>query len=55
MLGDIIVAIDGRAVDEWDDLLFALGAKAPGDRVVLTVIRGATRVDVTVVLGARND
>lgn len=53
--GDIIVAIDGRAVDEWDDLLFVLGAKAPGDRVVLTVVRGGARVDVAVVLGARND
>jgi serine protease Do len=53
--GDIIVAIDGRPVDEWDDLLFALGSKAPGDQVVLTVIRGGTRVDVQVVLGARND
>jgi serine protease Do len=53
--GDVIVAFDGRAVDAWEDLLFALGAKSPGDRVVLTVLRGGARVDITVVLGARND
>jgi S1-C subfamily serine protease len=54
-IGDIIVALDGRSVNEWDDLLFALGAKSPGDRVVLTVLRGGARMDITVVLGARND
>jgi serine protease Do len=53
--GDIIVAIDGQAVDEWDHLLFALGARAPGDNVILTVMRGGARLDIPVVLGARND
>jgi S1-C subfamily serine protease len=40
VFGDVIVAIDGRATDNTDDLLEVLEAHQPGDTVVLTVLRG---------------
>jgi S1-C subfamily serine protease len=40
VLGDIIVGIDGKAVDDYDDLYNALDAHQPGDHVKLKVRRG---------------
>jgi 2-alkenal reductase len=52
--GDLIVAIDGREVQTFDDMLsYLITNKAPGDSVVLQVLRGEEKVDVTVVLGSR--
>jgi S1-C subfamily serine protease len=49
-LGDLIVAIDGRAVGRVDDLLNQLEARKVGDRVAVTVRRGAVLVTLTVEL-----
>jgi S1-C subfamily serine protease len=52
--GDIITAIDGLPVATFDDLLSYLTTnKAPGDSVVLTILREGQTMDVTVTLGAR--
>ncbi|MFO3795997.1 MAG: S1C family serine protease [Anaerolineales bacterium] len=52
--GDLIIAIDGREVKRFDDLLrYLINNKAPGDTVVLTVLRGNEKVDITVTLGKR--
>jgi 2-alkenal reductase len=52
--GDLIVAIDGRAVNTFDDMLsYLITNKGPGDSVVLQVLRGSEKVDVTLVLGSR--
>jgi 2-alkenal reductase len=52
--GDLIVAIDGKTVRTFDDMLsYLVTTKGPGDTVVLTVLRGTERVDVSVTLGAR--
>jgi S1-C subfamily serine protease len=52
--GDLIVAIDGREVHTFDSLLsYLITSKGPGDSVVLQVLRGSDKVDVTVVLGSR--
>ncbi len=48
---DIIVAVDGRRVRNNDELLNEVEAHAPGDVVVLTVIRGRQQRDVRVRLG----
>lgn len=44
VIGDVIVAIDNRPVDNTDDLLEALEAHQPGDTVSLTVLRGKKQV-----------
>lgn len=52
--GDLIVAIDGREVKRFDDLLrYLLNNKSPGDTVILTVLRGDQKVDISVTLGKR--
>ncbi len=52
--GDLIVAIDGHPVLQFSDLLaYLVENKSPGDTVVLTVLRGTEKKDITVTLGKR--
>ena len=52
--GDLIVAVDGTPVQWFDDLLrYLVLNKAPGDTIVLTVLRGDQKVDISLTLGAR--
>lgn len=51
--GDVIVSIDGQPVADWDDLLRALGARRPGDRIRLGIVRGGVFIEVALVLEAR--
>ncbi len=53
--GDIIVAIDGEAVRDMDDLIsYLVEETRPGDQVTLDVIRpDGEREKVTVTLGVR--
>ncbi len=52
--GDLIIAIDGRAVQTFDDLLrYLINHKAPGDKVTLTVLRGEETLDIVVTLAKR--
>lgn len=53
-VGDIIIALNGQPIRNNDDLASYLEEHTmPGDRLVLTVIRGDSATDVTVVLGTR--
>jgi 2-alkenal reductase len=52
--GDLIIAVDGTPVQWFDDLMrYLILNKAPGDTVVLTVLRGDQQVDLTLTLAAR--
>jgi len=52
--GDLIVAIDGREVRTFDEMLaYLITNKGPGDSVVLQVLRGSEKVDVPITLGKR--
>ncbi len=52
--GDLIVAIDGHPVIQYDDMIaYLITHKSPGDKVVLTVVRNGQNVDLTLTLGAR--
>jgi len=52
--GDLIVAIDGREIHQFDELLaYLITNKSPGDTVVLTVIRNGQKQDITIILGKR--
>jgi S1-C subfamily serine protease len=51
-LGDVIVAIDGKAVHSTADLFGALESHKPADKVTITVKRDDKRVDVPVTLQA---
>jgi S1-C subfamily serine protease len=50
LLGDVIVGIDAKKIEDYDDLYNTLDGKKPGDRVKLTVLRGKRRVDLDVEL-----
>jgi len=52
--GDLIIAVDGQSIQYYDDLIrYLVYNTLPGDTVVLTVLRGDQKVDVTVTLGTR--
>ena len=52
--GDLIIGIDGREVRTFDEMLaYLITSKGPGDTVVLTVLRGEEKVDITVTLDKR--
>jgi len=49
--GDLLVAIDGQAVEDQQDLSHVMQNHHSGDTVTVTVIRGKKRMDIKVVLG----
>jgi serine protease Do len=50
---DVIVAIDGQTINDWEDLLDRIASRGPGERVRLTIIRDALRLEKEVTLGIR--
>jgi S1-C subfamily serine protease len=53
LVGDVIVAFDGVAVGEPDDLLTLLRGDRVGRAVPLAVVRGGQAIDVAVTVGER--
>jgi 2-alkenal reductase len=52
--GDIIIAIDGEPVRQFNDLVsYLVTQAAPGQKVTLTVMRDGKEKDLTVILGER--
>ncbi|TME29897.1 MAG: PDZ domain-containing protein [Chloroflexi bacterium] len=49
--GDVITSVDGQAVDTSHDLSTRIVTHAPGDKVVLTVQRGSSSIQVNLTLG----
>jgi S1-C subfamily serine protease len=53
-VNDIIIAMNGISIRNNDDLASYLEEKTlPGESLVLTVVRGNSRIDVSVILGTR--
>lgn len=53
LVGDVIVAFDGEAVQEPEDLLMRLRGDRLGKAVPVTVIRGLQTLDVPITIGER--
>jgi S1-C subfamily serine protease len=51
--GDIITAVDGKAVNSSDELASAIGSHKPGDSVTLSLLHGGQKRSVSVKLGSR--
>lgn len=51
--GDTILALSGKAIVDSGGLLTAVANHRPGDRVVLSVLRGPESLNITVELGRR--
>ena len=52
-VGDIVTSIDDKAIADANELTAAVGEKAPGDTIQLTVVRNGATVHVTAKLGTR--
>lgn len=50
--GDVISAVDGAAVRDYDSLAAAIAGKQPGETVIVTVVRNGQTRQLTVTLGA---
>ena len=53
LLGDILIDIDGHALDDLEDLQQELGRKKIGTAVQTNIIRGGQRVQLTIQIGER--
>jgi putative serine protease PepD len=53
--GDIIVAVEERAVTSRAELNAVLAKSRPGDRVTLSVYRGRRQVKIPIILGERSE
>ena len=51
--GDTVTAIDGKQITGSSDLVAAIAARAPGDRIGLTVRRGSNTLTLTATLGTQ--
>jgi S1-C subfamily serine protease len=49
-LGDVIVGIDGKSIENYDDLYNEMDTRKPGDSIKLTVVREDRKVDFLVKL-----
>jgi putative serine protease PepD len=49
----VIVSLDGKPVDSMNGLIESLLQKNVGDKVVVTLLRGGARMNITVTLAAR--
>lgn len=52
--GDVVLEVNGKAIDDSSALLRAIAIEAPGSKVNMVVWRDGERKDVTVQLGERN-
>lgn len=53
LVGDVLVSFDGDAIEHAEDLVTRLRGNRIGKAVPITVLRGATPVDVSVTVGER--
>jgi S1-C subfamily serine protease len=51
--GDLIVAVDGTAIESAEDLVRAVTDRLPGETATFTILRGDEQLDVKVKLGER--
>ena len=52
-VGDVVTAVDGKAIASMDDLILAIRRKAVGDTVTLTVLRSGQTLTFKVIIGDR--
>src|SRR4051794_317130 len=51
--GDLVTAVDGKAIHDANGLIAAIEAARPGQRLTLTVQRGSQRLTLTATLGTQ--
>jgi putative serine protease PepD len=51
--GDLVVTVDGKAIENYSELIAAIRAHQPGDKVTLGVVRGGSETTITATLTQR--
>lgn len=51
--GDLVTAVDGKAIPDPNGLIAAIASHKPGDKLTLTVQRGSQQLTVTATLGTQ--
>ncbi len=52
--GDLIIAVDGHPILQYDDLIsYLVTHRSPGDVITLTILRGDQKQDIKLTLGKR--
>jgi putative serine protease PepD len=51
--GDLVVSVDGKAVENYSEMVASIRAHKPGDKVTLGVVRGGNETTITATLTQR--
>ena len=51
--GDLVVSVDGQAVENYSEMIAAIRAHKPGDKITLGVVRGGNETTITATLTER--
>jgi putative serine protease PepD len=51
--GDLVVSVDGKAIENYSEMIAAIRAHKPGDKVTLEVVRGGSETTITATLTQR--
>jgi putative serine protease PepD len=51
--GDLVVSVDGKAVENYSEMVAAIRAHQPGDKITLGVVRGGNETTITATLTER--
>jgi putative serine protease PepD len=51
--GDLVVSIDGKAIENYSEMIAAIRAHQPGDQVTIGIVRGGNETTITATLTER--
>jgi len=51
--GDLVVSVDGKAIENYSEMIAAIRAHQPGDKVTLGIVRGGSETTITATLTQR--
>jgi putative serine protease PepD len=51
--GDLVVSVDGRAIENYSEMIAAIRAHQPGDKITLGIVRGGNETTITATLTER--
>jgi putative serine protease PepD len=51
--GDLVVSIDGKAIENYSEMIAAIRAHQPGDKITLGIVRGGNETTITATLTER--
>ena len=53
LLGDVLIAVDGKRLESFDQLLDMVGSEAVGKRVKIAIVRGGAKRTLDLEIGER--